>query len=169
MPLLRDWLAFAARRWNRSPIPRDRSGRKVNALYLAETSPGDSETGHGRSTTVDATDAAGSGGRRESVEYARDLLIAACSRERADVTPHAVWGKNWARWSMERLSTDLAVDVHPFAGTPMAEAMEHRRQLREARLDAYAARQAAGSGVAGPEAPAEVLEGTQVAAPRPDA
>ena len=35
--------------------------RKVNALYLAETSPGDSETGHDRSTTVDATDAAGSG------------------------------------------------------------------------------------------------------------
>lgn len=75
------------------------------------------------------------------MEYARDLLVAACSRERADVTPHAVWGKNW-----DRLSTDLTVDVHPFAGTPMAEAMEHRGQLREARLDAYAARQAAGSG-----------------------
>jgi len=80
------------------------------------------------------------------VEYARDLLVAACSRERADVTPHAVWGKNWDRWLMDRLSTDLTVDVHPFAGTPMAEAMEHRGQLREARLDAYAARQAAGSG-----------------------
>lgn len=38
-----------------------------------------------------------------------------------------------------------------------------------ARLDAYAARQAAGSGVAGPEAPAEVLEGTQVAAKEPPA
>lgn len=70
------------------------------------------------------------------MEHARALLVAACSRERADVTPHAVWGKNWDRWSMERLSTDLAVDVHPFAGTPMAEAMKHRRQLREARLDA---------------------------------
>ncbi|MGO2883375.1 MobF family relaxase [Corynebacterium variabile] len=150
-------------------------GRKANALYLAETSPGDSETGHDRAAT---SDAAGSGARRESVEYARDLLVAACSRERADVTPHALWGKNWDQWSMERLSTDLAVDVHPFAGTPMAEAMEHRRQLREARLDAYAAQQAAGSGMAGTESPAEVSEGTpvkeekpqpQVPAPRPDA
>lgn len=58
------------------------------------------------------------------MEYARDLLVAACSRERADVTPHAVWGKNWDRWLMDRLSTDLTVDVHPFAGTPMAKAME---------------------------------------------
>ncbi|MGP5591170.1 MobF family relaxase [Corynebacterium variabile] len=156
-------------------------GRKVNALYLAETSPGDSETGHDRTVAVDAAetaDVAGSGVRRESVEYARDLLVAACSRERADVTPHALWGKNWDRWSMERMSTDLAVDVHPFAGTPMAEAMEHRRQLREARLDAYTARQSASSGVAGAEAQADVPEDapvkaekpwTQVPAPRPDA
>lgn len=153
-------------------------GRKVNALYLTETSPGDSETGHDRAATVDAADAAGSGVRRESVEYARDLLVAACSRDRADVTPHAVWGKNWDRWSMERMSTDLAVDVHPFAGTPMAEAMENRRQLREARLDSYADWQAAGSGVAGSEALSEVPEDatvtaekaqTQVPAPRPDA
>ncbi|MGP5242206.1 MULTISPECIES: MobF family relaxase [Corynebacterium] len=118
-------------------------GRKVNALYLAETSPGDSETGHDRATTIDASDTADafdSGVRRESVEYARDLLVAACSRERADVTPHALWGKNWDRWSMERMSTDLAVDVHPFAGTPMAEAMERRRQLRDTRWDAYADR-----------------------------
>ena len=152
-------------------------GRRVNALYLAETSPGDSETGHDRAATVDAADGAGSGGRRESVEYARDLLVAACSRDRADVTPHALWGKNWDRWSMERMSTDLAVDVHPFADTPMAEAMEHRRQLREARLDSYADWQAAGSGVAGPEVPVEVPEDTpvtaekaqtQVPAPRPD-
>ena len=64
-------------------------GRKVNALYLSETSPGDSETGHDRATTIDAADTADavdSGVRRESVEYARDLLVAACSRERADVT-----------------------------------------------------------------------------------
>lgn len=118
-------------------------GRKVNALYLAETSPGDSETGHDRATTIDAADTADavdSGVRRESVEYARDLLVAACSRDRVDVTPHAVWGKNWDRWSMERLSSDLAVDVHPFAGTPMAEAMERRRQLRDTRWDAYADR-----------------------------
>jgi len=144
-------------------------GRKVNALYLAETSPGDSETGHDRAATVDAAGAAGSRGRRESVEYARDLLVAACSRERADVTPHAVWGKNWDRWSMERMSTDLAVDVHPFAGTPMAEAMEYRRQLRESRLDAYAARQAAAAGVAGPEAPAEVPEDAPVKKEKPQA
>lgn len=118
-------------------------GRKVNALYLSETSPGDSETGHDRAATIDASDTAdvaGSGVRRESVEYARDLLVAACSRERADVTPHALWGKNWDRWSIERMSTDLAVDVHPFAGTPMAEAMERRRQLRDTRWDAYADR-----------------------------
>lgn len=118
-------------------------GRKVNALYLAETSPGDSETGHDRATTIDAADTADavdSGVRRESVEYARDLLVAACSRERADVTPHALWGKNWDQWSIERMSTDLAVDVHPFAGTPMAEAMERRRQLRDTRWDAYADR-----------------------------
>ncbi|MFR4188359.1 MAG: MobF family relaxase [Corynebacterium variabile] len=118
-------------------------GRKVNALYLAETSPGDSETGHDRATTIDAADTADavdSGGRRESVEYARDLLVAACSRERADVTPHALWGKNWDQWSIERMSTDLAVDVHPFADTPMAEAMERRRQLRDTRWDAYADR-----------------------------
>lgn len=118
-------------------------GRKVNALYLAETSPGDSETGHDRATTIDASDTADafdSGVRRESVEYARDLLVAACSRERADVTPHALWGKNWDQWSIERMSTDLAVDVHPFAGTPMAEAMERRRQLRDTRWDAYADR-----------------------------
>lgn len=118
-------------------------GRKVNALYLSETSPGDSETGHDRATTIDAADTADavdSGVRRESVEYARDLLVAACSRERADVTPHALWGKNWDQWSIERMSTDLAVDVHPFAGTPMAEAMERRRQLRDTRWDAYADR-----------------------------
>ena len=38
------------------------------------------------------------------------------------------------------MSTDLAVDVHPFAGTPMAETMERRRQLRDTRWDAYADR-----------------------------
>ncbi|MGO2802182.1 MAG: hypothetical protein ACTIB1_12635, partial [Corynebacterium variabile] len=79
------------------------------------------------------------------------------------------WGKNWDRWSMERMSTDLAVDVHPFAGTPMAEAMEYRRQLRESRLDSYAARQAAAAGVAGPEVPAEVPESTPVATKEPQA
>ena len=52
-------------------VPMTR-GREGNFLYIAETQPGDTETGHGQVGQII---------RRESDEYARDLLVSAGMRE----------------------------------------------------------------------------------------
>ena len=60
-------------------VPMTR-GREGNFLYIAETQPGDTETGHGQVGQII---------RRESAEYARDLLVSAGMREQGDKTPQA--------------------------------------------------------------------------------
>ncbi|MBC3186972.1 AAA family ATPase [Corynebacterium sp. zg-331] len=64
-------------------VPMTR-GRDGNFLYITENQPGDTETGHGRTVAVE---------RRESEDYARDVLIAAAQREQGDHTPQAVFGQ----------------------------------------------------------------------------
>lgn len=71
-------------------------GREGNFLYIAEPQPGDTETGHGQIRQVT---------RRESADYARDLLVSAGVR--AKVTAHLkhYLGRpnrtgDWPNWSV---------------------------------------------------------------------
>ena len=105
-------------------VPMTR-GRDNNSLYLVERAPGDSETGHGHNPTPVQ--------RRESTQYAADLLAAVCQRDRSDVTPHQVWETAYREWSLERLSSSQDTRPDPFAGTRMAEVMTQRRDKRTQR------------------------------------
>ena len=105
-------------------VPMTR-GRDNNSLYLVERAPGDSETGHGHNPTPVQ--------RRESTQYAADLLAAVCQRDRSDVTPHQVWETAYREWSLERLSSNQDTRPDPFAGTRMAEVMTQRQDKRTQR------------------------------------
>lgn len=105
-------------------VPMTR-GRDNNSLYLVERAPGDSETGHGHNPTPVQ--------RRESTQYAADLLAAVCQRDRSDVTPHQVWETAYREWSLERLSSSQDTRPDPFAGTRMAEVMTQRQDKRTQR------------------------------------
>ena len=102
-------------------------GRYVNCLYMAETMPGDGDTGHGANTPVE---------RRESTDYARDLLIQAATRSTGDITPHELHRKTRADWFITRLSHRLP-QADPFANTRMGEVARHRAQARMERFNDF--------------------------------
>lgn len=110
-------------------VPMTR-GRDGNYLYIAENQPGDTETGHGRITVVE---------RRESEDYARDVLIAAAQREQGDRTPQAVFGQARQDWYLTRLLNYPSGQIKdtPFTGEPMAEYMAKFTAKREARFTQY--------------------------------
>ena len=104
-------------------------GREGNYLYLAESMPGDTDAGHGGVTPTL---------RRETSEYARDLLIAAASRDGADQTPHQVWGKARADWELTRLATSGELGTEsPFSGTYLGEVMAQREASRAERFSEF--------------------------------
>ena len=103
-------------------------GREGNYLYLTESMPGDTDTGHGGVAPTQ---------RREGAEYARDLLVAAASRDGADQTPHQVWGKARKDWELTRLAAYQGLEESPFTGTRMGEVMEEREQRRAERFSEF--------------------------------
>lgn len=103
-------------------------GRYENHLYLMDTRAGDPDTGHG-SLLVEE--------RRETPEYARDLLINAAKRDRADITPQQLWRDARADFELAKLSSNLVVDQDPYAGTHMATVMAQRQSMRRARLEEF--------------------------------
>ena len=104
-------------------------GREGNYLYLTESMPGDTDTGHGGVTPTK---------RREGAEYARDLLIAAAARDGADQTPHQVWGTARADWALTRLAASGEfINYSPFTGTRMGEVMAEREAQRAERFSEF--------------------------------
>lgn len=102
-------------------------GREGNYLYMAETMPGDSDTGHGANTPVE---------RRESTDYARDLLVQAATRSAADITPHELHRTTRADWFITRLSHRLP-QADPFTNTRMGEVARERAQARMERFSDF--------------------------------
>lgn len=118
-------------------VPMTR-GREGNFLYIAETQPGDTETGHGQIHQVS---------RRESAEYARDLLVSAGVRAQGDRTPQALFGQAKQDWELAKLvnhPTHIDTDS-PFAGTEMGAYMQAFAAKREARFVDFHARAQADS------------------------
>ena len=113
-------------------VPMTR-GREGNFLYIAETQPGDTETGHGQVNQV---------ARRESAEYARDLLVSAGMREQGDKTPQALFGQAKQDWELTKLVNQPSqTDTdNPFVGTEMGEYMRSFAAKREARFADFHAR-----------------------------
>lgn len=113
-------------------VPMTR-GREGNFLYIAETQPGDTETGHGQVNQV---------ARRESAEYARDLLVSAGMREQGDKTPQALFGQAKQDWELTKLVNQPSqTDTdNPFVGTEMGKYMRSFAAKREARFADFHAR-----------------------------
>lgn len=105
-------------------VPMTR-GRHGNHLYLAERVPGDPDTS--------PYDLVCEGQHREDAGVARDLLIAAACRDRADVTPQDAWRQGYVDFDLARLSSPQSVSEDPYAGTRMAEVMAQRRSVRAQR------------------------------------
>lgn len=107
-------------------VPMTR-GREGNFLYITETQPGDTETGHGQIHQVV---------RRESVEYARDLLVTAGVRDQGDRTPQALFGQAKQDWELTKLvNHPVQVDTdNPFVDTEMGEYMRDFAAKRAARF-----------------------------------
>ncbi|ALZ98872.1 hypothetical protein FM102_11135 [Corynebacterium glutamicum] len=104
-------------------------GREGNYLYLTESMPGDTDTGHGGVALTQ---------RREGAEYARDLLVAAAARDGADQIPHQVWGTARADWALTRLdASGEFINYSPFTGIRMGESMENRKQRRAERFSEF--------------------------------
>lgn len=103
-------------------------GREANYLYMAESMPGDSETGHG---VVTATQ------RRESAQYARDLLVQAATRSHSDQSPHEVHRQARLDWGLSRLSSNVPTDESPFRGTRMAQVADQRAAQRLKRVQEF--------------------------------
>ena len=93
-------------------VPMTR-GREGNFLYLAEQMPGDTEAGHGKAEPTE---------RRESTDYARDLLIQAATRSRTDETPYDVFRQARADWELTHLATGTRWSIEPARGVYMREA-----------------------------------------------
>lgn len=108
-------------------VPMTR-GRIHNHLYLMESQPGDPDTSHHHLSVEE---------RRESTNYARDLLVQAASTDRSDVSPHQVWRGARRDFELARLSSHQRTDISPFAGTRMAEVMDQRQARRRARFDEF--------------------------------
>nr|WP_010991838.1 MobF family relaxase [Corynebacterium glutamicum]CAD12223.1 TraA protein [Corynebacterium glutamicum] len=103
-------------------------GREANYLYMAESMPGDSETGHG---VVTATQ------RRESAQYARDLLVQAATRSHSDHSPHEVHRQARLDWGLTRMSRNLPTGESPFRGTRMAQVADQRAAQRLERVQEF--------------------------------
>lgn len=110
-------------------VPMTR-GRDGNFLYITENQPGDTETGHGRTVAVE---------RRESEDYARDVLIAAAQREQGDHTPQAVFGQARNNYYLTRWlnSPSTQIKETPFIDGPMADYMARFNAQRENRFAQY--------------------------------
>lgn len=108
-------------------VPMTR-GREGNYLYLAESMPGDTETGHGMNEQIQ---------RRESSEYARELLIQAATRNQVDLTPHDVHRQARSDWMLIRISEGLPMSVSPFKGTRMAKVADQREKSRTRRFEEF--------------------------------
>lgn len=78
-------------------------GREGNLLYIAEPQPGDTETAHGKVRQVT---------RRESAEYARDLLMSAGVRAQGDRTPQALFGPAKQDWELAKLVSPWTSSTH---------------------------------------------------------
>ena len=135
-------------------VPMTR-GRESNFLYVAETQPGDTETGHGQIRQVS---------RRESAEYARDLLVSAGVRAQGDRTPQALFGQAKQDWELAKLvnhPADIDTDS-PFAGTEMGAYMQKFAAKRQARFVDFHAHGDSADKVARPQ-PASTYEQKQQA------
>lgn len=108
-------------------VPMTR-GKYENHLYLMDKQPGDPDTAHYHLLAEE---------RRDATEDARDLLVQAAKKDRADITPHQVWRAAKQDFDLARLSSNQRTDVTPFAGTRMAEVMDDRHERRRARFEDY--------------------------------
>ena len=117
-------------------VPMTR-GREGNFLYLAEQMPGDTEAGHGKAEPTE---------RRESTDYARDLLIQAATRSRTDETPYDVFRQARADWELTHLATGTRWSIEPARGVYMREAAQAREAARIERLRDFVAPAAAQPG-----------------------
>ena len=109
-------------------------GREGNYLYMAEAMPGDSDTGHGRSADTPQL-------RRESTEYARDLLVQAATRSASDQSPYAIHRNARADWELAKLAATTPPETDVFAGTRIGECAQRRAHARLQRLEAFYASQ----------------------------
>lgn len=140
-------------------VPMTR-GRESNHLYLVDQAPGDPDTSHARLTSEE---------RRETTEYAKDLLIQAAGRDRADVAPHQVWRAAKRDFELARLSSNQRIDHTPFTGTRMAEVMAERHTRRRERLDDHYRHQGSRLRPPAPSStPGEVVEQSLAARPLAD-
>lgn len=108
-------------------VPMTR-GKHENHLYLMDKQPGDPDTAHYHLLAAE---------RRDATEDARDLLIQAAKKDRADVAPHQVWRAAKQDFELARLSSNQRTDITPFAGTRMAEVMDDRHARRRDRFEDY--------------------------------
>lgn len=108
-------------------VPMTR-GKHENHLYLMDKQPGDPDTAHYHLLAEE---------RRDATEDARDLLVQAAKKDRADVTPHQVWRAAKQDFELARLSSNQRTDVTPFAGTRMAKVMDDRHARRRERFEDY--------------------------------
>lgn len=108
-------------------VPMTR-GREANHLYLMDTQPGDPDTAHYHLLAEE---------RRDATEDARDLLVQAAKKDRADVAPHQVWRAAKQDFELARLSSNQRIDITPFTGTRMAEVMAERHVKRRERFEDY--------------------------------
>ena len=109
-------------------VPMTR-GREGNFLYLAEQMPGDTEAGHGKAEPTE---------RRESTDYARDLLVQAATRSRTDETPYDVFRQARADWELTHLATGARWSVDPARGAYMRKAAQFREDARIQRFSEFA-------------------------------
>lgn len=117
-------------------VPMTR-GREGNFLYLAEQMPGDTEAGHGKAEPTE---------RRESTDYARDLLVQAATRSRTDETPYDVFRQARADWELTHLATGTRWSIDPARGAYMRKAAQAREDARIKRLRDFVAPAAAQPG-----------------------
>lgn len=108
-------------------VPMTR-GREGNFLYLAEQMPGDTEAGHGNAEPAQ---------RRESTDYARDLLVQAATRNRTDETPYDVFRQARADWELTHLATGARWNIEPARGMYMRQAAETREAARIERFSNF--------------------------------
>lgn len=108
-------------------VPMTR-GREGNFLYLAEQMPGDTEAGHGNAEPSQ---------RRESTDYARDLLVQAATRSRTDETPYDVFRQARADWELTHLAAGARWNIEPARGVYMRQAAETREAARIERFSNF--------------------------------
>ena len=108
-------------------VPMTR-GREGNFLYLAEQMPGDTEAGHGNAEPAQ---------RRESTDYARDLLVQAATRNRTDETPYDVFRQARADWELTHLATGARWNIEPARGAYMRQAADTREAARIERFSIF--------------------------------